>query len=661
MLLPSIAQAALNPSDWKFTQDVLLTNSGLTEIELPVDTLDAARFGLEDLRLLDASNKEVPFAVERSLRMSRVPRDPQSFQSTATPTGTIITVETGVSQPIEGVTLVSPAAAFKKIVQLEASTNGAQWQILTNGQLVFRQADGASKLNLPIPSALWPFLRMTIDDRRTEPVPFSGAQLQVSSTEPPTEPLPVAIDDRTESPGETHLLLEFPGAHLLVANLEIETPDPLFTRPVAVATQQLSENTTNEAVVASGVIYRLGADDHATASNLTITVETRIPSRQLVLRIRNQDSQPLRITRVNAQRRPVKLVFLVSEPGVLHLVTGNRFATTPRYDLAGVADRLQGARLHPSRITPLASNPAYREPELLPALPAASAELDVKRWPYRKPVLVSAPGVQQLELDLEVLSSAQPSFSDLRVVQAGKQIPYILEHVAATRALIPQAAAATDPKKPTQSRWTLTLPYPSLPVTRLVCTSTSPLFQRQVFLSEQAPDGRGDTAQRFLGQASWVRAPGKDTTELSLALASRPVARTLQLDTENGDNPPVSLAGFQFDYPVARLLFKVNTTADLFMYYGNKDADYPRYDLALISRELQAAQHYAATLGSQEALKRSPWTPDASEPGTTRAVFWVVLAAVIGGLLLVIARLLPSPAQTSDGKAGPRQDHSQRK
>src|SRR5690242_7685892 len=61
-----------------------------------------------------------------------------------------------------------------------------------------------------------------------------------------------------------------------------------------------------------------------------------------------------------------------------------------------------------------------------PASPQGSP-LDVSAWAYRKPVTITRPGVQQLEMDTEVLARAQPDFADLRVLHEGNQISYVLE------------------------------------------------------------------------------------------------------------------------------------------------------------------------------------------------------------------------------------------
>jgi hypothetical protein len=62
--------------------------------------------------------------------------------------------------------------------------------------------------------------------------------------------------------------------------------------------------------------------------------------------------------------------------------------------------------------------------------------------------------------------------------------------------------------------------------------------------------------------------------------------------------------------------------------------------LSLVAGELLAADKAAATLGSEEQLKKTSWA-EGRTPGTGGIVFWGILAVVVIGLLVIISRLLP--------------------
>jgi hypothetical protein len=629
-------------SAWQHRQELRVPTPGLIKLNLPIDTLDAARPGLEDLRMLDPEGHEVPYLLERSSRAGRVTRDAKAFKAVLETSATVLTLETGFTQSIDAITLETPAASFIKPVKIEGSQDGAKWQPLAQGLPLFRQPSGASQLQLPVPDGTWPFLRLTVDDRGSPPIPFTGAQVRTASPEAvPSEAIAIEIVERHETATQTHLLLKLGAAHLTLADLTLETVEPLFTRPVTLATRQLAENVLKEQPLTRGTLYRVAVEGQPASASLTLPVEAQLPSRELILLIANGSSPPLNISSVRATRRLTGLLLLAKLAGTHSVLTGNRLATAPRYDLAALSTNLKGVAVSPLALSAVAPNPAFHPPETLPQVQDRGTALDVPAWKYRKRVQFTGRGVQQLELDPDVLSHASPSFQDLRLMRNGQQLPYLIERTSLPRVVEPVVVPASDPKRPRISRWSLQVPRRSLPLEELRVMPRTPLFEREVVLYEETHDERGARYHRSLGQARWIRTPEQADSRLVLTLSSPPVSDRLFLETDNGDNPAIDLHGFQLSYPVTRLLFKVNDPADLFLCYGNREAAPPRYDLALVAEQFLAAERSIAKAGPEEQLKGSSWTEGRPLAGVKGILFWGVLALVVIALLVVISRLLP--------------------
>ncbi len=632
--------AASLPAEWQHEQHFEATAPGLVKLSLPPATLDAARPSLEDLRLYDSAGVEVPYLIERPKPVAKVNRAAKAFQVSVDSATTVLTLETGLAQPLDGVTLESPADNFLKAVQIDGSVDGQRWQPIAQGLPIFRQPSGASQLQLAVPAGVWPWLRLIINDRRSRPIPFTGARVSAAAVEPvPVDVIPVTSAGRYESPGETRLTLNLGAANLDLAAIEIDTPEPLFTRSVTVAVPQVTETMVREQTLAHGVIYRVAVEGQPISSNLTVPVEAAARSRELLLVIKNQDSPPLPITAVRAERRPVFLVFLARSAGTYHVLTGNRRCAPPNYDLAALGANLKSVAVTPRNVSPVADNATYRAPEVLAGIQDGRSALDVSAWKYRKPVKLSRAGAQRIELDLDVLSHAQPGFADLRLLRDGKQLPYILQDTSISRALTPTVTTASDKQDPTISRWIIKLPRSRLPLTRLSCTAQTALFQREVTLYEELADDRGEPYRRSLGNASWVQIPNRASKEFTLAFNSPPTSDTLVLETHNGDNPSVELEKFQAFYPATRVLFKAQSADELLLYYGNPQAASPRYDLSLVAGQLLAADQAEASLAGEEQLKKS-WG-EGHHPGQGGIVLWGVLALVVVVLLIIISRLLP--------------------
>jgi hypothetical protein len=642
LLFGAPAAAANLPSDWQRVQSFEVSTAGLVKISVPVETLDAARPALEDLRLYDEAGNEVPYLIDRFAQVAKAAQAVKAFQVSLSASTTVITIETGLAQPLDGVTLESPAKDFIKAVQVESSEDGDHWQPLAKGQPIFRQPDGASHLQIPLPPTSSKWLRLTVDDGRSPPVPFTGALVHPAMGEPaPGELISATITERDESPGETRLELSLGAANLSVASIQLETTEPLFMRQVSVAFPEVLEDSIREETIGHGTVYRVAVEGQPPSENLSVPLDSLVSSRELFLLIKNGNSPPLPISAVRVERRPVYLAFLARQPGTYHLLTGNAHCDAPRYDLAALGMNLKDVAVSPVKISPPSDNPDFRAADVLPGLEVTGAALDVSEWKFRKPMKISkAGGAQQIEPDLEVLAHARPDFEDLRVLDGGNQVPYIIQRTSISRALTPSVTSTKDAKDPTLSRWIIKLPQTGLPIARLTCVSRTPLFERSLSLYEELTDERGDKYRHVLGGATWTQTPERQSEEFTLTLDGPLQSDTLFLETDNGDNPPIELEKFTAFYPVTRILFKAKPDDQLFLYYGNPRVSSPSYDLSLVAGQLLAAEKNVPSLFAEEQLRNSSWYGD-QMAGQGGVLFWGILALVVVVLLFIISRLLP--------------------
>ncbi len=630
------------PPDWQHEQHFDVAAPGLQKFALPPETLDAARPGLEDLRVTDAEGNALPYFIERPVPSPKVTQAAKAFHVSLGAGATVITLETGLALPLDGVTLETPAVTFIKAVRVEGSADGQNWQPLSEGQPIFREQNGASQLRVSVPVGVWHSLRFTVDDARNQAIPFAGARVHAAAAEKAAvEPHPATIVERNENPGETRLTLNIGAANLDIASVRLETTEPLFKRSVTIAVPVISEDAVREQSIAHGSVYRVEVEGQKASSDLTLPVEARVQSRELLLLIRNEDSPPLAITAVTVERRPVFLVFIARQAGAHHLLTANGRCAAPRYDLASFGADLKRVAVMPVKISAIADNPAFHAPEAFAGVELAGAVLDVADWKFRKPVKVTD-GVQQVELDLDVISQAGSGFADLRILRGGKQVPYVLNRTSIIRSLAPSVTLANDPKKPKLSRWNIKLPRPGLPLTSFRCEARSPLFERDVTLYEARPDERGDIVRREVGRTTWTQTPERKSREFSIAISGRLESDTLVLETVNGDNPAIELEKFAVFYPATRVLFKAKPGDEPFLYYGNPRVSPPRYDLSLVAAQFLSANKAAAELAAEEPLKRNSWR-DSQISGTGGFLLWGILAVVVVALLVIIGRLLPKP------------------
>ncbi len=642
--LPASGFCAGQFADWAYRQTLQIQSPGLAKVPLPTITLDRARADFGDLRLTDDNDNETPYLIERPRPVGETRRDAAAFRSILQPAATVLMIETGTTDPVQGVSLLTPAGGFIKAVQVEGSQEADEWVLLATGLPLFRQAQSREEqLDLSLPVGSWRYLRLTIDDRGSARVPFTMAQLHIAPTDaPPAIPVEVRLLAREEVPGETRLTLDLGAAHIPLAEIELKTPDRFFRRPVRLIARQVEGITIQERELARGMIARGGSDAEAGSNRLRLPLDHVISGRELLLLIGNGDSPPLQVTEIRARRWPVHLVFWATPPGRYTIYTGNPVCRSPEYTLPIQGLELNRTPVMPVELSPPSANPNHESSVILPEVEEFAGQLDLSDWSFRKPVSIETAGIQQLELDLDVLAHAQPGQADLRLMLGDRQVPYILERRSVLQPLTPIVGIADDPDQPRIGRWLIQLPFANLPVTRLTCVSSTALFRREMILYELATDSRGRKYRHELGRAIWVQAPDRTGSSFNLDLRETPVTEALFLETDNADNPRLQLSDFELGYPRVRLFFKSMPGKDLYLYYGNAGAALPSYDLSLVAGQMIAAGKVPARLGAAERLRTGIWGEN-RVPGEGGVLFWGVLVVVVAGLLFLIARLVPKP------------------
>ena len=628
---------------WQWQVPVEVGQPGMVRLELPPPVLDATRPDLGDLRVVSPAGVETPWLMGEVDPDEGQVRAAAGFKVALAGKTTVIEVTSATTKVIEAVEFVTPAREFLKSVTIEGRQSGGDRQNLATHQVIFRQSGGAERLRVPVPAEVWEGFRCTVDDARAQPVPFTGVRVVTAGKKPESVESPVVMGVREEVAGETRLTLDLGARNLNVAELCLEIPDAVFSRPcgLAIATPATDGGTRMEPLT-NQVLYRVTGEHEVTAEHLVIPVGKRLPNRYLTAIFRNGDSPPLQITGVKIRCYPTVLAFHAASAGAWQLLTGNRGAKVPDYDLSPLRGAL--AATGGQRIVPgvLERKPDYQEPPALPGVEPAGAGIDLTDWSRRRAVRSVVPGVIRIELDALALAGCRTDLGDLRLVIDGRQIPYLIKPGTVTRELKPASVVPhPDPKRPTVSGWEITLPVDGLPTVDLTASSAAPMFARRFVAIIKGKDELGNAWIDNAGAAEWTKTAGADS-RLLLSLGGRRMPRAFVLETDHGDNPPIAVADVCVRYAAPSIAAKLTGTEPLWLYYGNAKAAPPRYDLLLVRNELLAADPQAAGLGEKELLKPDPRPRGGADAGSPW--LWLALAGVVGVLLVIVAKLLPRPA-----------------
>ncbi len=315
------------------------------------------------------------------------------------------------------------------------------------------------------------------------------------------------------------------------------------------------------------------------------------------------------------------------------------------------------------------------------------ATIDVSEFRFARDVPAGPAGLTALALDAAVLAHSR--LSDLRLVDRdGHQRAYVLESreepltIPLGGSLPLQPAPDTrrgpplPPERAQDARWgprltpgeapdwlheqlknappgtrtiyRLHLPYDALPASKLVLTTGTRVFTRQVaaFVRWDPQPGRERVGARRIASATWAHAdPEEPPPHVTFELPPLETA-DLVLIVDEGDNAPLPIESARVLLPGYQIRFLRADAQPLTLFYGDPTVSAPRYDLALLKPYVLDAPASEIVPGPER--ERAPAASAAHLPFWA---FWGVLIVAVLVLLVLIVRLLRAESAGA-GSAG---------
>ncbi|MHB1033306.1 MAG: DUF3999 family protein [Pirellulales bacterium] len=234
-------------------------------------------------------------------------------------------------------------------------------------------------------------------------------------------------------------------------------------------------------------------------------------------------------------------------------------------------------------------------------------------------------------------------------VRRGIELPG--EYVTLPGALGPREAVRADGGP--GSAWVVDLGAKKLPCERLTVEIADPEFSRDFRIDVAGPAGSNEPF-RWLTRGSWARRAGDVRGPMTIDFGEVAAARLKLVMTDNR-NPPLRVEKAKFTAPIRQVVFAraAAENGPLRLYYGNPEAQPPRYDLERnLPLQLDPAP-LRLTLGPRE---ENPAYVPAPQPLTERWpwLIYVVLSSVSFLLGVVIVSLARKAVALHDGQSGER-------
>ena len=373
-IVTAFAQTSM--SSWPSMAEVNMSSNspGVYELSLPLPLLDRATESLSDLRLVDADNREIPFA----LRVRREVDEQKEIGATLFNVATVgsaaeVSVDVGENAGEHNeIEIQTSGWNFRRRVNLEGSDTGREWRILRSGAVIFGFASNNSSVNsnrVSYPASRYRYLRVRVfadelaDEGETPAI--TGVKVMMSVREKGELAtwsvfVPSYQLHRNRGAHASSWTIDL-GGRVPCSRLSVGVQDQSFSRPFQV---EVVDDPENVRVIASGELTRRAGEE---AKPLVITFNQEEYARKLRLLITDYSNQTLTIDSIDAGAPLRQMIFELKQPATLPLrvLAGNKNASAPHYDFENELSAKLAKPSTPVNLGSVVSNPSF-VPEPLP-------------------------------------------------------------------------------------------------------------------------------------------------------------------------------------------------------------------------------------------------------------------------------------------------------
>jgi hypothetical protein len=622
------------------------------------DVVATATGGLSDLRLFDASGKEVAYllvpnpTVEPTWRtaIAILPVAPVETEQQKT---SGFEADLGRLFMIDRFRIDGLSPPYLKRIRLEGSGDRARWTVLVGEGTVFDLPDSRLRqTELSFAAGSYRYLRVTWDDARSARIArapsVAAREISTASVRAPLT-TPLAFERRPSEPGRSRFHVRLPGGRLPVAALALDVAGGHVLREAEVYEARLAGAEAVPALIGRGTLKRVEQGSLAAVA-LRVPIEAPIEP-EIDLVVDDGDNPPLDVRAITAEFAELPWIYFEMPEGALAARYGNPSLPAPKYDLEAARPALRIETVADATWgVPRTRTADENAVGAAPPLPTVGAPVDASTFRFIRDIPAGDAGLIAVRLDEAALghSNGVPSrFGDVRVIDAaGRQIPYLVERsseplsIELSLAKLSTRPAALGPSRASETVYRIGWPYAGLPSPRLVLSTSARVFKRPIQVaSEREPDRRHrDPWLETLGATTWVHAD-QDTLApaLVMSLPNADVKHVL-LIVEEGDNTPLPIGGARLLLPAYRMRLFRERGQSLRLAYGRTDLGAPSYDLALLAPRVFGVSAVEVPPGPE----REGLAGGAAALVSPR-LFWGVLVGAVVVLIGLIARLVRKP------------------
>jgi len=348
---------------WRPINTSVTSEPALVRFELPIAVYGSAQLDLADVRIIDDSGQEVPFAID----LAQQPQPSQVWNYAALSdvgfvpgSYTQAVADVGAGRVLHNTLRLDIAESesdFFEWVAIDASDDRETWRIVRERVPIYRfrsdGLEGRQTVTFPETSSRWLRVRI-LDGKQRFPIDGVTVSREVEARVE-REPLAATVTLNPHSPERKSWWdADLGVAAVPVTSVAFEATQPAFHRPITVS---VSDDGATWTEVAQGDIYRESGSEE---------VSVDVPEgrgRYWRVTVFNRNDAPIEGLRVRLLTTPRYVAFRQMPGHSYYMLYGNSRVTAPDYDFVLLTSRDQRDAAPVVHAGPQSDNTAYQSPE----------------------------------------------------------------------------------------------------------------------------------------------------------------------------------------------------------------------------------------------------------------------------------------------------------
>jgi len=391
MTVPAVCFGAVEISQWQYYKDINSVSQnvdgGLVKIVSDDDIFANSKKDLGDVRIIDESNKEVPFQLAAARAESSQASYSAKILNNSFVAGqyTSAILDLGAEgKLVNSLTINTSSENFKRNVKIYGSADMLVWNVLKDNAYVYDYTDRkggfkSQNTTLNFPESTFRYLKLEISDEDNSPVKINSVSIRqeiVKNKKESERTIDFSVQENVTRKS-TELVANLGMGGIPISKIGLQSAGINFNRGVIIYSS--SDKNNNWHPIGQGYIFRYSTPKFS-GENLQLNFpETK--DRYLKIEILNSDNAPLAFSQFKAYSIYREIVFQTEKNKKYRIFYGNKKANYPEYDLEKFIQYLDTENSQEAILSGQKNNPVY-------AVEKAQEKPVSERWPFLFPTVL---------------------------------------------------------------------------------------------------------------------------------------------------------------------------------------------------------------------------------------------------------------------------------